>query len=485
MHARLVVRLLPEYAESHFPLAVELKFILGWRMRVLFVRVSYLLLSIFLVDIGGGVAMRAYSQQTPDPEFKFTKIDLELLENINEIDRQVAKKGLVFENADVQAYMDSVCKRLIGDSPLPENVKFRCLVQRDPMQNAYAEPNGTVYVTTGLLSLLENESQLAGVLGHELTHTYKRHLYLENRSIRKKVLTINILTAVGSAAPGGIGAAVELGATITSQILVASVYGYSRDKEGEADQNGMALMTAASYDPHAMARSFELLDQGSRYEFEPFDSFYHDHPKLSERQKLALQFASAHPVSNPRPDSEQEYLTRVAPAISYNIEADINSRRARSAVRAANRLAVAFPDVPKYQVLLADSYRALGAKPPVLTEEEQTRHGQNEDRKNFFSRTEQEEQKKLLEKPEGQAALRENQAQAEKIYLAVLQSNPSYAEAYRGLGFLYEAEGKYTDSAAQYHHYLDLVAGTSLDHLRIERRLTTVQKMISLNPNPQ
>src|SRR6516164_509832 len=123
--------------------------------------------------------------QAPNTEFKFTKIDLQLLDDINEVDRQVAKKGLLFENPDLQTYVDSVCKRLIGDRPTPENVKFRCLVLRDPMQNAFAEPNGTVYVTTGLLALLENEAELAGILGHELTHTYNRHLYFENRSIRK------------------------------------------------------------------------------------------------------------------------------------------------------------------------------------------------------------------------------------------------------------------------------------------------------------
>ena len=218
----------------------------------------------------------------------------------------------------------------------PENVKFRCLILRDPMQNAFAEPNGTVYVTTGLLSLLENESELAGVLGHELTHTYNRHLYLENRSMRKKVLTMNILSAAASVAPGGagfsagaqvFGAAVQLGAAITDQILVASVYGYSRDKEQEADSNGLATMVAASYDPNAMARSFELLDQGSRYEFEPFDTFYHDHPKLTDRRKFALDYAAGHPVANPRPAPEKEYLAKVAPAICYNIESAMGNRK--------------------------------------------------------------------------------------------------------------------------------------------------------------
>jgi hypothetical protein len=438
--------------------------------------------------------IRAHSQDAPDSGFTFTKIDLQLLDEINEVDRQIARKGLLFENPDLQSYMDSVCKRMIGDRPTPEHVQFRCLVLRDPMQNAFAEPNGTVYVTTGLLALLENEAQLAGVLGHELTHTYNRHLYLENRSMRKKVLAINILGAAASMAPGGpgassgvqlFGAAVELGSAVTSQILVASVYGYSREKEQEADSNGLSTMVAASYDPNAMARSFELLDQGSRYEFEPFDTFYHDHPKLTERRKLALDFASTHPVADPRPASEKDYLAKVAPAISYNIEADINSRRARSAVHAAQRLVNAFPDVPKYQLLLGDAYRELGAKTQALSEDELTRHGKSEDRKNFFNRTEQEEQKKLLEKPEGQAAQRENRAQAEKLYLAVAQSNPAYADTYRDLGFLYEGEEKYPEAAEQYRRYLNLVAGTSLDHLRIERRLANVQKLIALTSSPK
>lgn len=418
--------------------------------------------------------------QAPSPEFRFTKIDLQLLDDINEVDRQVAKKGLIFENPDLQAYMDSVCKRMMADRPTPENVKFRCLVLRDPMQNAFAEPNGTVYVTTGLLALLENEAELAGILGHELTHTYNRHLYLENRSMRKKMLTMNILS-IASAVPG-VGAAVAVGSAITDQILIASVYGYSRENEQEADSNGMAAMVAASYDPNAMVRSFELLDQASRCEFEPFDTFYHDHPKLAERRKFAQDFAAAHTVANPRPAPDKEYLAEVAPAICYTIEADINSRRARTAVRAAQRLVDAFPDNPKYQLLLGDSYRSLGAKPKTLSDDEMTRHGKSEDRKNFFKRTEQEEQRSLLEKPEGQATLKENQAQAEKLYLGVVQSSPTYADANRDLGFLYEEEQKYPEAAAQYRHYLDMVSGTSLDHRRVELRLDKVLKLAQLAP---
>jgi predicted Zn-dependent protease len=63
---------------------------------------------------------------------------------------------------------------------MPEKVTYRFLVLREPMVNAFALPNGSIYITTGLLALLENEAQLAGILGHEA------HPYFENRSLRKK-----------------------------------------------------------------------------------------------------------------------------------------------------------------------------------------------------------------------------------------------------------------------------------------------------------
>jgi hypothetical protein len=119
----------------------------------------------------------------------------------------------------------------------------------------------------------------------------------------------------------------------------------------------------------------------------------------------------------------------------------------------------------------------LGAKTKAPTDEERTRHGQAEHRKEYFSMTPEEEQKKLREKPEGQAALGDNEALAEQLYKSVIQSNPTYAAAHSGLGFLFEQEGKYKEAATEYQTYLQMESGTSMDHLRIERRLAAVQKL--------
>jgi len=97
--------------------------------------------------------------------------------------------------------------------------------------------------------------------------------------------------------------------------------------------------------------------------------------------------------------------------------------------------------------------------------------------------TEQDEQKALLTTPEGQAMLKENQAKAEKAFLAAIENEPQNALAYRELGFLYQDESRFADAALNYRHYLQLVANTSLDRLRITRRLTEVEKLQATTPH--
>jgi tetratricopeptide (TPR) repeat protein len=460
--------------------------------RAAYLRCAFLAL-LLPVAIPGVIA----GAQEPDKaaaEFHFTDIDNHFLQDSKAVDQQFLKKGLVMQDPQLQSYLNSVGNRIIGNRPIPERIEFKFLVLRDPMVQAFALPNGSVYVTTGLLSLLENESQLAGVLGHETGHVFERHGYLEIRSVRRKALALNILQMAASAAPVGpnfsqgvqvFGAAVQLGAAISSEIIVASVFGYSREKEHQADADGLIAMTNASYDPAEMARSFELLDEDSTLEYEPIQGFYRDHPKLTDRREFALQYTSAHKVDKPQASDRTGYFDNVSAAICYEIELDLSSRRERTAVDRATRLSELFPDNPKYNVLLADSYRELGAKTKLPTPDERTRHGQAEHRKAYFSMTEEEEQKRLVAKPEGQAALRDNQATAEQLYKSVLASNPNYADAHRGLGFLFEQEGKYGDAATEYQTYLQMVAGTSMDRLRIERRLAIVKKLAVASLQPR
>ena len=429
--------------------------------------------------------IRVHPSEGPGAAFQFTKADNNLRVEADAIDVQFEKKGLVLHDPDLQAFVDAVGKRILSDRPVPERVTYRFLVLSDPTVNAFALPNGSVYITTGLFALLESEAQLAGVLGHETAHIYERHPYLENRSIRKKTIVAGIIAGAAAGVPGGYATwlAITAASNISTLLLVESVYGYSREMESQADHDGLAAMTVAGYDPHAMAAAFELLDQDRTLEYEPRPTFYHDHPNLTKRREDALAFADAHTPASARIGLKMDYLHAVAPAIAININADIESRRPRTAVARATRLVDAFPGDPQYQVLLGDSYRTLGAKTTVPTPDEFTPDGENKQRKQVLKMTEEEEQKVLLKTPESQVTLGENQAKAEKAFLAAIERNPEYALAYRELGFLYQDESRFADAAINYRHYLQLVADTSLDRLRIGRRLAEVEKLQAAQPH--
>lgn len=426
--------------------------------------------------------VRAQVSNGPGAAFHFSKVDDNLLAEANAIDAENEKKGLVLHDPGLQAYIDSVGKRVLGDRPVPEKVTYRFLILRDPMVNAFALSNGSVYIPTGLLALLENEAQLVSVLGHETAHVYERHPYLENRSIRKKVVASKIIAAAAGSVPGGsvlVAASAVAASEVSNLLLLESIYGYSREKESQADSDGLAAMTAAGYDPHAMAEMFDLLDKYNTLEYEPRYTIFQNHPKVTERREQALAFANAHTPKDARTGTTQDYLaavlTAIVPAIVDDTNNDIENRRPRTAVARATRLVNAFPGHPQYQVLLGDSYRALGAETALPAKQELASGGKAQQRKEVLNMSEQKEQEAQLKTPEGQAALKENQAKAEKAFMAANQIDPQYALAYRELGFLYEEESRYSDAAANYQRYLELVATTSLDRLRIKRHMAQCQ----------
>ncbi len=410
-------------------------------------------------------------------------MDLKLLDEANEFDRQLIIKGLVLPDPQVTAYVESVGQRLVGDQPLLRvNFKFRVL--RDPMINAFALPNGSIYVNTGLLAILENEAELASVLGHEITHVTHRHAYLFNRSLRKKTVAINVIgMATGGYSPTVFGVAL-LAAGVMSEAMVAStIFGYSQEQEREADRDGLDLINRSGYNPHAMPRTFELLDE--RLEYEPVEGIYHSHPRLKERRDMTQELADKLSNKDQRVGSEAEYLASTAPAICYNISADLESRRARTALARAERLTRWQPQNADYLMLQADAYRVLGAKTAKPSEDELQKHGQAEARKRFFKLTEEEEQKELLAKPGGPEERRVNFEKAEKYYLEAAQRDATLADPHRGLGFLYEEQARPADAVREYRRYLELATPGALDRLRVERRANALEKSLAPQATPQ
>lgn len=423
---------------------------------------------------------KAPVEAVPPPvneEFNFGKVDLDLLEQVDLLDRRFERDGLVLEDEATSEYLARVGNSLVPKGLTLEHVKWKFRALRDPQPNAFALPNGSIYVTTGLMSLLDNESQLASVIAHELTHVMRRHTYIFNRSNRKKFLTMNIMSAVGAYAPGGIvGAVITVVTTIAPFIVIATIYGYSRDLEREADLKGIDMMISAEYPPEEMVSVMKLLNKD--IEGEEVRLFYNDHPALDERIRYLSSYLGARADRvTPQMELNREkaaYFRKMEPVMRHDIQLAISTGRFRSAVYLAQRLVDFHPDSENL-FWLAEAYRTLGPRAPQLTEKELTNSAKKDAAKKREKRTVEEIDRELLATPAGQEFSKAHQQKAEELYLRALSLENPLPTAHRGLGMLYEKLGRNNDAAAEYEKYVE-IAPNAIDHDRIQKRIETLRR---------
>lgn len=417
-------------------------------------------------------AAQTHAQTEANEPFTLGKIDLELLAQINLLDERFEKEGLVYHEAALDAYVDRVGKAVVSGQEI-ESVNWKFRVLRDPVPNAFALPNGSIYINTGMLALLEEEGQLASVLAHEVIHVTERHTYQQNRSIRKKVLATNILNTIGTWSPvgGPAGMAIDLVAGISPLMLALSVFGYSRELEKEADLEGLKKVSAAGYEPDQMVRMIRLLQMD--IEGEQLNSFYSDHPKLQERVNY-LSHSSQSPAEKSSDqrlgDARTLYLTQMENVDRHDVSLAINAGRFRSALYVSNKLVNFHPDSSDNVFYLAESYRALGPRGPALTPAELTGGAKKKAAKTRNKRTLEEQEAELMKTPAGQEDWKANQQKAEGLYLRALELNRFNSVAHRGLGMLYEKIERKDDAMSEYRKYVEL-APNAFDTERIKRRL--------------
>ena len=421
-------------------------------------------------------------EATPPPvreAFKFGQIDLDLLEQADLLDVRLERDGLVLADELANAYLRRVGQSLIPRGLKLERVEWRFRALRDPQPNAFALPNGSIYVTTGLMTLIDNESQLAAIIAHELTHVMARHTYMHNRSNRKKFLTMNVMAAIGAYAPGGVvGAVITVVTTVAPFIMLATIYGYSRDLEREADLKGIDMMISAEYSPEEMVNVMKLLDKD--IEGENVRLFYNDHPSLDERIKYLSSYLGARADRvTPQMELNRErasYFRNAESLMRHNLQLAINAGRVRSAVFLAQRL-VDFHDDSENLFWLAESYRTLGPRAPQLTENELTNSAKKDAAKKREKRTAEEEERELLATAAGKDNWQRHQQMAEQLYQRALKAENPMPIAHRGLGMLYEKLGRGTEAAAEYEKYLEL-SPSAIDRERIQRRIEALKEKL-------
>jgi len=356
-------------------------------------------------------------------------------------EEKLAKLGKTYDDPLLEDYLSGIAAKLVPDeaqkagAPAP-----RVAVFRDPTLNAFAMPNGKVYIHTGLLSRVENEAQLSMILGHELTHVTNRHALMFNRDAQNKQIwftalaiaaSLGVAVAAGSQTGKGNYVSAEV-LRMTSNLFlglglqlafIASVNGFGRDLEREADREGMERMVAAGYDPAEAPRVFELLkdDHGDGSKLENF--FFGNHPRLDERiantqELLKTTYAGAEAAGGVR--NTEEFAMRTRTVVRENAALDIRAGRFGLAKAQLDRVLPLAPKDPTTYLYYGDLYRL---------------------------------QAQRAKNPADKPAL---VAQALQAYDRAATLDPTYPDPFRQMGFLYYQSKQPEKSKEAFRKYLAL-----------------------------
>jgi beta-barrel assembly-enhancing protease len=192
---------------------------------------------------------------------------------------RLRRSSFLVREPALRSYLTALACKLAGD----HCADLRVYPVRTPLFNASMAPNGMMQVWTGLLLRVENEAQLAGVLGHEIGHYLQRHSIERLRDAQARSAFATLLAPFGV-----VGLIGQLGA-------LAGLLAYSREHEREADRIGIALMSKAGHDPREAAKVWANirteLSAGPAGDPAKRSVMFATHPGIEEREGLLAQMA--------------------------------------------------------------------------------------------------------------------------------------------------------------------------------------------------
>jgi Zn-dependent protease with chaperone function len=183
--------------------------------------------------------------------------------------RETRQKGLLYSGEHITSYLGQIENRLLAARPSIQEA-ISLFILKSPNPNAFAFPNGNIYLHAGLFTTLESEDQLAAVAAHEIVHVTERH------SVKAVIANKNKLIGshIADIATGGFGL-VYFG-------TYASIMNYSREQESDADRLGMKLLAGSGYQQRAMAEAYESLIRYPELRHQK-SSIYSSHPSFQAR----------------------------------------------------------------------------------------------------------------------------------------------------------------------------------------------------------
>lgn len=194
---------------------------------------------------------------------------------------QIRRQADIIDDPEIETYIRSIGYRLVSHSD-KNTQQFTFFIINDPAINAFSAPGGIVGINSGTVLTSSSESELAGVIAHEIAHVTQKHMArsmeLQSRmSIPMMAATLGALILASQNPEAGQAAMIATqGAAAQSQI------NFTRSNEQEADRIGMQLLSRADFNPMGMPNFFDKLLTDSRYQGQA-PEFLRSHPLTSNR----------------------------------------------------------------------------------------------------------------------------------------------------------------------------------------------------------
>jgi predicted Zn-dependent protease len=188
---------------------------------------------------------------------------------------EIERQAKIVDDPIIAEYVNRVGQNLVRNSDVKVPVSIKVLETDEP--NAMALPGGFFFVNTGLLKLAQNESEIAGVMGHELAHIAARHATRQmTRAGIVNLATIPMMILGGGWAMYGIYQATNL-------LIPITFLKFSREFESEADMLGLQYMYKAGYDPNGFVDMFERLESMEKRKPGTISKMFTSHPPTGDR----------------------------------------------------------------------------------------------------------------------------------------------------------------------------------------------------------
>ncbi len=268
--------------------------------------------------------------------------DVRLWALADKFDEEIRHTDRIYPDVELQTYLQGIINRLYPEFSGSLHVQ----VFRASSLNAFALPNGSLYIHTALLARCENEAQAATVLGHESAHFVDRHSLRQREYAENSTALANVLTLSGIPLVGPI-------------LSVSSIFGYSREMERTADRMAYERMLQAGYDTQESIKIYRRLADETKNtdEEEPF--FFSTHPRMVERVASLNEMLVEKPPSDGE-IGEEVFLHETETVRIASLEEDLSMNRYKSVILLLEG-ADSPPGYPRYyKYYLGEAYRQRG-----------------------------------------------------------------------------------------------------------------------------